>query len=167
MQEFHISQNIRRRYELDDGLFQTDGNILFANFQAARKFVQKINERRDADFPESGVRAGDLQAMGLIDEIFHFVIGLYQKNKNPQAIRKLLDELNESSSSKTVDQFLLTFMEIFPPSSVYRGEMTPVEYLAAESGAANPREALLEEVVLLGLANQNPAYRPFKALIRR
>jgi len=50
--EFHISRRARDKYQFDETLFAYDGNVIFANFHAARKFVQKINGQRDlASFP--------------------------------------------------------------------------------------------------------------------
>ncbi len=45
-----------------------------------------MNEQRDltAD-PAAAVRAGDISAMGLVDEILHYVIELYQRDRNPDA----------------------------------------------------------------------------------
>ena len=75
--EFHVSRKARDLYQFDDSLFTLSGNVIFPNFHAARVFVQKINEKRDLiHFPEQAVRTGDLNAMGLIDEILHYVVGL-------------------------------------------------------------------------------------------
>jgi hypothetical protein len=68
--EFHISRQSRNRYQFDLSLFSYSGNVIFANFHAARLFAQRINEKRDViQFPERAVRAGQVNAMGLIDEI--------------------------------------------------------------------------------------------------
>jgi hypothetical protein len=73
--EFHVSRKARDRYTFDAALFALSGNVVFANFHATRVFAQKMNEKRDlARFPEQTVRAGQINAMGLIDEILHFVV---------------------------------------------------------------------------------------------
>ncbi|MFQ5859845.1 MAG: hypothetical protein ACE5LU_29980, partial [Anaerolineae bacterium] len=80
--EFHISREARDRYEFDEKLFSLTGNVVFANFHAARVFAQKMNERRDlVSFPEQVVRAGQINAIGLIDEILHYVVGLYRQRE--------------------------------------------------------------------------------------
>jgi hypothetical protein len=74
--EFHISRRARDFYQFDQSLFALSGNVIFADFFAVRIFAQKINQRRDLiHFPEQAIRAGQLNAMGLIDEILHYVIG--------------------------------------------------------------------------------------------
>ena len=71
--EFHVSRRARDRYQFDESLFSINGNVIFANFHAARLFAQKINDKRDlARYPEQAVMAGQINAMGLIDEILHF-----------------------------------------------------------------------------------------------
>ena len=37
--EFHVSRRARDRYQLDDALFTITGNVVFANFRAARVFA--------------------------------------------------------------------------------------------------------------------------------
>ena len=70
--------------------------MIFANFQAARAFAQKINQQRDLiNHPEQAVRAGEINAMGLIDEILHVVVALYRQQRNPQAMAQALDWLKE------------------------------------------------------------------------
>src|SRR3989304_475005 len=94
--EFHISREARDFYQFDQSLFALSGNIMFANFHAVRVFAQKINSKRDlVSFPERAVRAGQLNAMGLIDEVLHFVVGLYRLKKQPDAMRLALDWLDE------------------------------------------------------------------------
>src|SRR5512135_1279622 len=71
--EFHISRNARDRYGFEESLYSLSGNVIFANFRAARVFAQKMNEKKDLDhFPEQAVIPGQINAMGLIDEILHF-----------------------------------------------------------------------------------------------
>ena len=94
--EFHISRKARDLYQFDESLFTLSGNVIFPNFRAARLFVQKMNEKRDlVNFPEQAIKAGEINAMGLIDEILHYIIGLYRDEKNPQVMKQALDWLNE------------------------------------------------------------------------
>ena len=77
--EFHVSRRARDRYQFDQALFSLSGNVIFADFRAARLFAQRMNEQRDlVRFPGQTVRAGQINAMGLIDEILHLVVGLYR-----------------------------------------------------------------------------------------
>ena len=91
MMEFHVSRWARDYYQFDRALFSTTGNVILADFQAARLFAQKMNAMRDlVDHPEKTVRAGQINAMGLIDEILHQVVYQYQQQCNPQAVKQAL-----------------------------------------------------------------------------
>jgi len=51
-----------------------------------------MNLKRDlVSFPEKAVKAGQINAMGLVDEILHYVIALYQEEKNPQVMKLALE----------------------------------------------------------------------------
>jgi len=90
--EFHVAREARDRYQFDEALFSLSGNVIFNNFHGARVFAQKINDKRDlVRFPEQTVRAGHINAMGLIDEILHFVTDLYREQKNREVMRLALD----------------------------------------------------------------------------
>ena len=62
--EFHVSRRARDYYGFDEALFAFNGNVIFANFYAARTFAQRINEKPPPDQP---VRAAQINALGLID----------------------------------------------------------------------------------------------------
>ena len=96
MFEFHISRQARDRYQFDQTLFNLQGNVIFANFHASRLFAQKMNLARDlVTFPEQAVRAGQINAMGLIDEILHQVAYLYQQERNPRIMVEALAWMRE------------------------------------------------------------------------
>jgi len=94
--EFHVSRKARDLCQFDDVLFALSGNVILPNFYAARVFAQKMNEKRDlVSFPEQAVKAGQINAMGLIDEILHYIVGLYRDENNIQVMGKALDWLYE------------------------------------------------------------------------
>jgi hypothetical protein len=160
--EFHISRQARDRYQFDQALFSISGNVIFANFHASRVFAQKMNQKRDlVSFPEQAVKAGQINAMGLIDEILHYVAGLYREQRNPQAMQQAVAWLVERLGQEAVDGALLRFVDTFPPLAVYRREVGAAAYLAGETDGVPNRQIALEEMLLLWLANANPAFAPF------
>ena len=163
--EFHVSREKRDEYEFDQVLFSLTGNVLFADFQAARVFAKRINAKRDLiNHPEQAVRAGEINAMGLIDEILHYVVQRYREERDPEIMRKAADFLEDNLGEDAVEAALRRFVDEFPPIAVYRGEMTPEEYLAGETNGLPHRSLALEEMLLLWLANTNPAFDPFREL---
>jgi len=163
--EFHVSRQARDLYQFDDTLFALDGNLLIANFYAARLLAQKMNARRDLlRFPEQAVRAGQINAMGLIDEVLHFVVGLYRQQQNPQAMTQALAWLDERLGAEAVDAALLRFAAEFPPVAVYRRQVPLEAYVQGETDGVPHRQLLLEEMLMLWLANANAAFSPYLEL---
>jgi glycosidase len=164
--EFHISRRAREKYHFDQNLFSYSGNVIFANFLSVRTFAQRINDQRDLiSNPESVVKAGELNAMGLIDEIFHHVFALYQKERKPGAMQEALKYLQKSLGSEKIDSILSLFITQFPPLAVFQKKTTPKKYLTASTEGKPNRELLLEEMTLLWISTRNPALEPFSELI--
>ncbi|MGO9093114.1 MAG: alpha-amylase family glycosyl hydrolase [bacterium] len=163
--EFHISRKARDDYQFDASLFSLSGNVVLPNFHAARLFAQKMNEKRDLIvFPDKAVRAGQINAMGLIDEILHYVVGLYRVEKNAQAAQQALNWLDENLGKQKVDEAFRKFADEFPTVSVYRREVDLHAYLEGETAGTPHRSIVLEEMLMLWLANTNPAFAPFMEL---
>ncbi|MBN1954247.1 MAG: alpha-amylase [Anaerolineae bacterium] len=163
--EFHISRQARDRYQFDDALFSLTGRLILANFTAARGLAQKMNQRRDlVRFPEQAVQAGQINAMGLIDEIMHHVIDVYSEQVNPQVLEKALAWLDGRLGAERVDQALARFADHFPPVAVYRREIPVAAYVQGETAGVSHRQVLLEEMLMLWLANVNPACAPYLEL---
>ncbi|MFH1175886.1 MAG: alpha-amylase family glycosyl hydrolase, partial [Acidobacteriota bacterium] len=162
--ELHISRRARERYAFDEALFATSGTAIIANFHAARVLAQRINARQDlVHFPERAVRAGQLNALGLIDETLHLVVSLYRQI-SPGALAEALQRLEGELGKDAVDDALRRFAAQFPPLAVYRDEVTLDAYLEGSSGGVPHREMLLEELAMLWLTNANPASAPFAEL---
>jgi len=165
MFEFHVARAARERYSFDEALFGLTGNVVFADFAAARRFAQKMNEQRDlgAD-PGNAIRAGDLNAMGLVDEILHFVIGMYRQLRNPEVISGALAALEARLTPQGLQQTLEAFVGEFPNAAGYRGDQSAAAYLAGQTDGVANREIALEELLMVWLANGNPAFAPYGEL---
>jgi hypothetical protein len=89
--ELHVARQARSRYHFAASHFVDDGHAVFGDMHSVRVFAQEINEKRDltGDPPkEQAVKAGQLNAMALIDAILHHVAGLYRQQRNPQFLRQ-------------------------------------------------------------------------------
>ena len=110
--------------------FTLNGNVIFVNFHTARLFTQKMNQIRDlVNFPENAVKTGQVNAMGLIDEILHFVIKLYQETTNPDIMQKAYESVKADVGEQAVYTALHRFVTDFPPVKVYQEEITVENYL--------------------------------------
>ncbi|MDI6785843.1 MAG: alpha-amylase family glycosyl hydrolase [bacterium] len=163
--EFHVSKKVRDFYKFDNSLFTLTGNVVLSNFNAVRLFAKKLNERRDLkNHPEKTIKAGQLNAMGLIDEILHYVIGVYRQQKNTESFKNALKWIGEHLSSDVTNKTLLRFVELFPPLIVYQEKISTEEYMKSKTEDVPNVEIACEEMLLLSLANNNPAFMVFNEL---
>ncbi|MGA3008761.1 MAG: alpha-amylase family glycosyl hydrolase [Terracidiphilus sp.] len=165
MMEFHIARKARERYGFAESLFSYTGNVVFANMAACREFAYRINKVRDVEkHPEQVVHAGQLYAMGLIDEASHILMARYREQFDPAVMSGALEFFSAKVGAEALDAMLLAFVGQFPGISVIRGIETPREWLEKGSGETSHRAAALEELLLLWTANRNEAFQPFDEL---
>ena len=163
--EFHVSSEARARYRLNETLFELSGNVILANLRAVRGLAAEMTARRRSDgVADATINPGELNALGLVDEILHAVVGLYREQEDPEAIDDALDHLDEVLGAEAVDATLARFTTRFPPLAVHRGELTALDYLAGETDGTPNREIALEELANCWLANANPAADAFREL---
>ena len=114
--EFHVSKTVRDECNFSQSLFSSCGNVILANLKAVRTFQTKLNELFDKKGQkEKRISAGSLNAMGLIDEVFHYVCMLFRRDKAPLAFTTLLADLDTYFGKEEIDKLLLQFMDEFPP----------------------------------------------------
>ena len=156
---FHVRKDARDAMGFADALFAVRGDVVFADLAAAERFADALRRTR-ADAPS----AIELQAMGLVHEVQHAVVSLYRAAFAPAAFDGLLSELR-ARLGVDLERTLLTFVRTYPPPVVYRGEISAEKFLeGATDGVAN-EQWILEELLLLWVANQNPAYAPIRDLV--
>src|SRR5450756_150843 len=161
--EFHISLAIREKLDSNDLLFSFTGNVVFANVAASRKMAQKLSEMGETASDKT-VNAGALFAMGLIDELSHALMARYRKEVDPSVLAEAFRWYDRHTAPGEMDRLLLAFTQQFPNVAIYRGEITAQQWLAGRSDGMSNREAAFEEMMLLWLANSNPAFAPFRVL---
>ncbi len=159
--EFHILREVRERYKFDEGLFASNGNVILANFHAARVLAQKINDRRT---PGEKIKAGHINAMGLIDEICHMLLRTYEEQENPGVFARAVKQMNSITGKEKFAAVLNAFTTLYPPLDVHRRKLTVDAYLTAGTSGKPHVESTAEEIILLYFANINPAFAPFKEL---
>jgi len=165
MMEFHVSRKARDRYKFDQSLFSLRGNVIFANFYAVRQFAQKINAKQDlVNFPEKSIQAGQISAMGLIDEIFHYVFHLYLQENKKNIIEDLMTHLEVTLGKKNLDKTIAAFADQFPTVALYKNEISLQEYLNAKTDKTPNSQIVIEEMLMLWLTNVNPAMSPYGEL---
>ena len=168
----HLSRHARDRYALD--------SLRFPDLASARKIAAQMN-----------VPAGDLYALGLIDEALRILL---TSHAPPAQMTSAASFLDLRLGAAPVRDTQVRFVSEFPTKPVYEGEVTPDEYLALDSDSKVSRlwkgdqrqETLesappaltpgpspdehgrgghtLEELLLVNLHNHNPAATPLTEL---
>ena len=160
--KFLIAKKARERYGLDEKLFSIPWSMTFSGFQFLYEFANRINERRNlSDHPEQAVKTGQLNGAGLINEILHYVMGYYRQKNNPDGFEFALDWARGRNSPLVVERILTSFVDQFPPLPVQRGEKLPIAYLQDRLQDRPNHQIAAEEILLLYLANENPAFSSF------
>jgi glycosidase len=163
--EFHVSKAARDRYEFDQSLFRISGNVIIPNFPAARAFAKRMNERADAvSYPDRVIHASELNAMGLIDEILHHAIEIYRRTVKPTVMTEAVAALTAQIGEDALARTLARFCDEFPPLPVYGGDQKTAGWLADYTDGIPNAEIALEELMMLWLANANPAFITFEEL---
>ncbi len=157
--DFHISKNIRNKYNLKKSLFQLSGETLLLDFTSVRELTAKLNEDRD-----ESLYASDLYALGLIHESIHYIISLYKKQNNSDIFKTAIEYLSEKISTDKLEKLFQKYIEAFPSNDVFNKIKTTKSYLSSDTNGVPNREIVVEELLLLWLENQNPAFEPFNEL---
>lgn len=161
-----ISRMARSRYHIDELFPQESGGATVADIYATRVLAQRMNQSRDLlHHPEQSIRPGELSAMGLMNEIFHFVSALYRQQLAPNLWTDAIRTVQSQIGAPALTSVLVAFVDQFPPAAVYHSEMSSQEYLERSIGGRPNSELALEELVMLWVANRNPALKPFSELI--
>ena len=126
LREFHINKEVRDEYGLEHSLFALSGNVVLADIKKTRELAAKFNAKTDPRYPERYIRAGQLYAMGLIDEIMHYVVALYRRQTAPKVFEECLaqleNKLGETRTKNLFDSFWsLLYLFVFPFTTCYAG----------------------------------------------
>jgi glycosidase len=156
MSEIHVSRQARNTYRFDEELFSPRGRAVVGEFAAARRFAEEMSAHRSQPVP-----ASDINAMGLLDEVFQVLIRHYER-QNPGFFRRGLDWVASHVGPAPFETTLVRFTDEFPPQAVYHGETAGQVYLASVTGDVPNRELSLKEILLLHIANLNPATGPYR-----
>ena len=163
--DFHIINSARDKYQFDEQLFAFDGNFVFVNFQAVRNFTQKLNAlRKNPQDPSTYIQPGQINALGLLDEISHIIFKRYYDLHGKELQAQLFEALQADLAPYKVKKTLLTYSELFPALDVYRGKMATIDYYLGKTEQTPNAQLILEELILTWLLNQNPAAEPYQEL---
>ena len=156
---FHISKDARKKYGFSKEIFTISGNVIFQDFNSAKEFAFKINQKRNSKNPQDIINAGEIYAMGLVDEIFHHIIDIYVSTVAPTLIKDGMKYVD--IKTKSIDNTLFSFCEHFPPLPIFEEKISIESFFSEKSN----KEIEFEEMFVLWLENQNPAFKKYDEFI--
>jgi glycosidase len=167
--EFHVSRRARERYGLSGALFGLRGSLVVADLASIRRLAGQMNAARAAGTAPGAptVAAGELNALGILHEVFHAVLTRYDDTVSPGILRQALADLEDELGGDGPDRVFDRFAEEFPSGASARlhpgvdRRAPSADWPEARTAA---RAEALEELLLLSLANANPAAEPLREL---
>ena len=152
--EFQLSNLAIKKYHIDETFSSADGRIVISDIKAARQLAEQMS--LTANFP---ISTSDIYALGLINEIQHILIQNYS-HKNKRSIQDVHQVIEQTIGQKIYQNCQIFYLNAFSPSSIRRGEISSLEFLAKPNHPAN----VLVDMFLLHMTNINPAVQRFQEL---
>ncbi len=142
---FHLSRAARDKVDVPHEAFSASGQLVRVDAWAAHALAR-------------GTRAtpAEVTALALLHEVLHVVV-----SRHGAALSALVARL-EATCPDALREASLAFVAAYPPPSVWRGEQTPEDFLALQGEGAT--FWAVEEMLLLWVSEQNPAYRVIEEL---
>ncbi len=132
---------------------------------AVRTLAERFNRRIHTGTGTVGpIEPGQLITVGVIVDILRYLTSVYCQIEQPGVIPKSLVETGRNRGKAIVEQPPPSFVDLFPPQSVAQGQQNRDEYLRGEFGHIANRETVIDEMLLLLLSIENPAFKPCRAL---
>ncbi len=146
MRAFHVQRAARERYDVERALFGLRGDLLTSDAAGIRRLALRMNAARPPGAP--GISAGEIGALGLLHEIGHLLIDVRSATPGwggtAEAMTALQTRLGDDGA-----HLLDRFGDEFP----------------APDARPEPPEMRLEELLLIRVANENPAAAPIRELV--
>jgi glycosidase len=162
---FHVRSDARSRFALEDRFFARGGPLGLLSLSDAQQLAAAINDAVDARrFPEQAVRAGELYAAALLQEILRIVVVLQMERSERPLLSDAVQRLGEGLTPEEARSLLGRFLGDFPPTPVFRGKRSPQQHLEESTDGVANAELAVEELVMLRLANENAAFARLRSL---
>ena len=164
--EFHVSRRARDRYGVADTLFSLTGNVVFANLAASREFAQRMNQVREAA-AASGAGGPSRRAERHGADRRSAARGGGALPAAAGSHRSCWTRWPGSRRGWDERRWIARCWPLPKSSrrsrSIGDGRARPSGWPPLPAGVPH-RAVALEELMMLWLANLNPAFQPFREL---
>ena len=158
---FHVAREARLRYGVDGSWVTLRGDLMLADPDRAARVAARVALDPDPDVP--ALRAADLYAGALLEEVYHLVIARYLQTVDAGLFADL-ERRARAWMGAGFDATLVAFVERYPPPDVAAGTAAEAALRRSLDGVSGAHVAI-EEAWTCWLANANPALRAARPLV--
>ncbi len=132
---------------------------------ALRQVAASFNDQL-VHFPAGtrSIRSGDLITAAVITDVLRFILQTYCQEQHPGVLTQGIETARHEGPSDITVLPPQKFVLLYPPPAVLAAAQREEEYLSATSERVPHAELAVSEMILLNLAMENPAFRPFHPL---
>ncbi len=161
----HVALDARRRYRIEGELFGLRGRVMFGDLATAYRLAARMNDVREAGrYPELSIAGSELYGAALLHELMHAVLQTASERSGRNVVEDALGRLEGAIGDGALGGMQRAFVERFPAPAVADGWEDAQRYLAGTTEGTSNRLVVLEEALLLWLANANPALERLQEL---
>ncbi len=131
------------------------GNLAY-NIRLLSDNINELRRLRRHDI--SPLYPGQLYSLATIWDVFRYLIYLFAQVQNPGIFAKLRQAL-KTRLNIDPDEAAVELMETFPPKALLFDSIESKEYIMQAGKDGSNRDVFAAELILLHLANINPAFR--------
>lgn len=162
---FPLSEIAWRGFHLETAREGGGEHAIPERVRAVRTLVNRMNAQRDFSAPGvKPARAGELLAIDLIQEILRHLTLLYAEEHFPGVLARGLRTVASRAGAAVAELPLPLFVRRYPPLPVRMGQLREGRFLAGGRPSLSNRESTAAEILLLQVALENPAMRPYAEL---
>jgi glycosidase len=162
---FHLSRKSWENLDIA-GLIKTlDAYEATTENYGIRLLTNRFNERyARLSYMVDYIRAGELISTAVIVDILRYLFNVYCFEEMAGVISRGLEWTARQRGRAVVERSPRSFVGLFPPWSVIRGDQTEDAYSSGRSEISMNYETVAGEMILLSLAMENRSFRPFREL---
>ena len=145
-----INRAARGKYQLAAPDLDPDGRVPLTGFHAAREIGHRVNALRNTvDDPDQILKASELYSLTLLDRMYRTLLTSFLKEGTALRLEEHRAALEAQAGPGSAEELADALLEEFPP----------------EDPSRHSRTEGLADLLLLRLANENPASKAVRELI--
>ncbi|NTW11111.1 MAG: hypothetical protein HGA26_07110, partial [Chlorobiaceae bacterium] len=158
-EHFYANRTARELFHLFDPEFLSLQQSAKEGHLKTEKQAAIINEflKKEKGADAKPVLPAQLHGMKLLHELFHYIFSYAAASRQPDLLERVYHRFESELSARKSSEYLVKFLEAFPPREVFDGNETARGWL----GKGKNKTGVVEESFMVWLNKSNPALEPF------